>query len=82
MNALRLTATVLAFIVAVGGGLAALGNLPSAALGQRPVPAYAWTNLLFGVVMPVSVVLAGAVALLLLVRIDRRLDQLQPRSDA
>jgi hypothetical protein len=82
MNPLRLIATVLAFVMGIWGAVIALTNWPSArALGPGPVPAYVWMNIVTGVLGPLALVLGGATALLLLARIDRRLDQLQSRSN-
>ena len=78
MNALRVLATVLALIIGCGGAAVALTNLPSLqAFESKPVPDHVWINIVMGVLLPASFAFGAATALLLLVRIDRRLDQLK-----
>ncbi len=83
MNPLRLVATTGALIIGLGGCAIALANLPWGALsGRQPAPGYVWMNMLGGVVLPLVMAVAIATGLLLLARIDRRLDQLQTREGA
>ena len=83
MNGLRLVATTSAYIIGLGGGAIALSNLPFDALASSyPPPAYLWTNMLVSVIIPAVLSIGIATGLLLLARVDRRLDQLQLKTRA
>ena len=82
MTSLRTLATACALLIGLGGVWAALQNLPALPQGVGPAPGYLLTNLIGGVVVPFVVCLAAGTALLLLARIDRRLERLEAaRSD-
>jgi hypothetical protein len=83
MNSLRLVATTSAYAIGFGGGAMALSNLPFDALvTSYPPPAYLWANMLVSVMIPAVLSVGIATGLLLLVRVDRRLDQLQLKTRA
>ncbi|WEK58518.1 MAG: hypothetical protein P0Y52_02970 [Candidatus Brevundimonas phytovorans] len=71
-------ATITAYLIGVGGSLLAVGNLPFGALSAgTPPPAYVWMNMLVGAIMPAALSIALATGLLLVARVDRRLEQLE-----
>ncbi|HYD27354.1 hypothetical protein [Brevundimonas sp.] len=83
MNSLRLTARIIACLVGVGGVALTLINLPWSALtvSSRP-PAYVFSNLIFGALFPLLLCLTVTIGLLLIARVDERLERLEQRRDA
>ena len=84
MNGLRVLATVTALAIGLGGLALAMASIPASLLNAQagPPPSYAWGQLLGQVIAPVTVCTGGATALLLLARVDRRLEWLQRRSES
>ena len=78
MNPLRLIGTVFAFLTGIGGVAVALQNINLVAWTAGGIPpAYLLINLLSGVLIPAVVAIGLGTIMLLVVRIDRRLEQLQ-----
>ena len=80
MNGLRALAVATALVIGIGGAGVALSSMPVTQLTQSnwgPLPGYMIDRLLWEVVAPLIAAVAFGTALLLLARLDRRLEQLQ-----
>lgn len=84
MNSLRLIGTIFAFLTGLGGVAVALQNINLVAWTTGGIPpAYLWSNLVAGVLIPAVAAIGLGTIMLLVVRIDRRLEQLQtPKTEA
>ena len=83
MNGLRLIARVIASVIGVGGVALTLTNLPWAMLtsASRP-PGYVWGNMITGALIPLSLCFAITIGLLLIARVDERLERLEQQREA
>ena len=83
MIGLRLIARILACVVGVGGVALALTNLPWGMLtSASPPPGYVWGNMITGALIPLSLCFAITIGLLLIARMDERLERLEQQRDA
>ena len=79
---LRTLAVVCAFLIGFGGVWLVLANLPVWPLGRAgPPPPYLVMNFFLGAVAPLVVCLSAGTGLMLLARIDRRLEHLEGAKD-